>query len=165
MPDNSNQGAPARGLSFGPRRIDGARPALFERLLDPATPRVHDAAGLRDAIIASLTDLLSVRPPAGSADLPASARTVIDYGAAPEPGMTPAREDDRNRLAAGIVQAIAAFEPRLADPQVAILFDPDAPHRLAVRIAGRMRLGRLFEPFAFTLPLGDGRPPAADPGR
>lgn len=147
-----------RGLSYGPRRIDGARRALFDRLLHPAAPRVHDAGGLEAAIAASLSDLLSVRPPAEAAGLPAAARTVLDYGAAPDPARNPAREEDRARIAADIAEAVGAFEPRLADPVVVVLPDPDSPSRLVVRIAGSMRLGRVLEPFAFVAPLDRGAP-------
>ncbi len=151
--------APARGLSAGPRRIDGSRPALFERLFEPEGPRVYHADALREAIAARLEALLATRAPASAVGKPAAARRVTEYGAGPEPGLSPSREEDRLRVAADIREAVAAFEPRLSSPVVEIAPDPDAPQTLRVRIAGAMRLGRLFEPFEFLAPLTPGRAP------
>lgn len=152
--------AGGRGLALGPRRVEGARPLLFERLFGEPAPRLHDAAGLSAAIVASLTDLMSVRPPASAHGAAAASRTVLDYGAAPAEGLSPARPEDRARLAADIRAAIAAFEPRLESPEVEIVADPDAPGEALARVTGSVRLGRSVEPFAFLAPLraGGGAP-------
>jgi type VI secretion system lysozyme-related protein len=147
---------PATGLSAGPRRIDGAAPALFERLLGEdadAGTRVLDAQALRDAVAASIGMLLTVRPPVTAAGVPAALRTVLDYGAAPDPALSPAREEDRRLLAREIREAVAAFEPRLEAPAVEIAPDPDRPGAALLRIEGGLRLGRAMEPFAFIAPL------------
>ena len=143
-------------LAHGPRRIDGARPLLFERLLEPDRPSVLDAPGLEQATAARLEALLATQAPVSAAGLPASARRVIDYGAGPKPGWTPAGDGDRRRLAEEIRAAVTAFEPRLSEPAVEIEPDPDAPDGLRLRIAGIMRLGRMAEPFRFIAPLAAG---------
>jgi type VI secretion system lysozyme-like protein len=151
----AGQGA-RRGLAAGPRRIDGARPLLFERLFDGGGRRVHDALSLSDAVEAAIGDLLATRPPDGAASRPPEARSVLDYGAAPPEGFAAASEPDRLRVAADIRAAILAFEPRLIDPQVAVAPDPDDPGGLAVAISGVLRVGALLESFAFVAPLKSG---------
>lgn len=152
------EGGPSRprGLTAGPRRIDGARPLLFERLFDGGGRRVHDPASLSAAVEAALRDLIATRPPAGAEGLPPEARRVLDYGAAPPEGFAVAAEADRLRIAAALRAAILAFEPRLLDPQVTVGPDPDDPGGLLVRVGGSLRLGTLHEGFAFAAPLKPG---------
>lgn len=141
-------------LSAGPRRVDGARPALFERLLaDGPRKPIYDADGLSRVIAASLRELLATRAPATAAGLSAEARTILDFGAAPDPTLSPARPDDRDRLAREIREAVAAFEPRLAEATVVVDEAAEARGMLIVRITGSMRLGRTLEPFSFRAPI------------
>jgi type VI secretion system protein ImpF len=154
------EGAPRapRGLSAGPRRIDGARPLLFERLFDGGGRRVHDARSLSDAVEAAIGDLLATRPPDGAAARAPEARSVLDYGAAPPEGFSVESEPDRRRIAADIRAAILAFEPRLIDPDVTVGPDRDDPGGLSVAITGALRLGAMLESFAFVAPLKPGGP-------
>lgn len=141
-------------LSAGPRRVDGAKPALFERLLaNGPEARIYDADALSRVIATSLRELLATRAPATATGLAAAARTILDYGAAPDPTSAPARQHDRDRLAREIREAVAAFEPRLAEPAVAVDEAAESASLLTVRITGLMRLGRTLEPFAFCTPI------------
>jgi type VI secretion system lysozyme-like protein len=115
--------------------------------------RIYDRDALSRVIAASLRELLATRAPATATGLPAAARTILDYGAAPDPTLSPASEVDRNRLAREIREAVAAFEPRLAEPEVAVAEAADKAGLLTVRITGLMRHGRILEPFAFTAPI------------
>ncbi len=153
MPELQSK-TPAARLSAGPRRVDGARPALFDRLLanDPGE-RIYDADALSRVIAASLRELLATRAPATATGLKAAARTILDYGAAPDPTLSPARQDDRDRLAREIREAVAAFEPRLAEAAVAVDEAAETAGLLIVRITGLMRLGPILEPFSFRAPL------------
>jgi type VI secretion system lysozyme-like protein len=129
-------------------------PALFERLLaDGPKARIYDAAALSRVIAASLSELLATRAPATASGLPAAARTILDYGAAPDPTLSPARQDDRDRLAREIREAVVAFEPRLAEAAVAVDEAAETAGLLIVRITGSMRLGRTLEPFSFCVPI------------
>lgn len=153
MPDASTSRSPGH-LSAGPRLVDGSRAALFDRLLSAGRgERLHDAEALSRVIATALRELLATRAPATATGLPAAARTILDYGAAPDPTLSPARQDDRDRLAREIREAVLAFEPRLAEPGVAVDEALDDAGVLTVRITGLMRLGRHLEPFAFTAPI------------
>jgi type VI secretion system lysozyme-like protein len=61
---------------------------------------------------------------------------------------------DQDRIARSIERAIAAFEPRLAEPQVTIVPDQSDRDRLMLVIAGMLRVGLVPEPYAFAMDLG-----------
>jgi type VI secretion system lysozyme-like protein len=122
--------------------------------------RFYDRDGLSRVIGASLRQLLATRAPATATGLAAAARTILDYGAAPDATLSPARQDDRDRLAREIREAVAAFEPRLAQPVVTVEQAKDEAGVLTVHITGLARHGRILEPFAFSAPVDGAGAPA-----
>jgi type VI secretion system protein ImpF len=163
-------------LSFVPplpvdrRPRPGAPAPLFDRLVDndpaerphaePAERRplrVLDVEGLRQSVMGELTRLLGTRLPIDQIELAGLGRSVIDYGIPDFGTFTATDATARARMAAHIVAAIRAFEPRLAEPVVLIDRDPD-PRRPRWRavISGTLASGSVREPFNIPLSFEDG---------
>lgn len=158
-------------LPIDRRPRPGAPAPLFDRLVDdrPAEAphleaaerrpqRVLDVEGLRESVLGELTRLLSTRLPIDQVELAETGRnglgrTVIDYGIPDFGTFTATDATARGRMAAHIVAAIEAFEPRLAQPRVTIERDPDPrrPHWRAM-VSGVLASGSVREPF--NVPLG-----------
>ena len=142
-----------------PRLIKGARALLFDRLVDEevhqeeeARPlRVHDEYSLRKSVQQELMRLLNTRCPGTRWPLDPEDRTVLDYGIPDFSWMSAASGADREELGRIIERAIAAYEPRLRDVQVA--FTPSPDNRSAVRgeIHAVLLLEKLKEPVSFQL--------------
>ncbi|MFA7431266.1 MAG: type VI secretion system baseplate subunit TssE [Rhodospirillaceae bacterium] len=145
----------------------GAPAPLFDRLVDSepaecphAEPaerrpvRVLDVEGLRASVLGELTRLLGTRLPIDQIELAGLERSVIDYGIPDFGTFTATDATARGRMAAHIVAAIRAFEPRLADPVVTIDRDPD-PRRPRWRavVSGTLASGSVREPFNVPLSL------------
>ncbi|QCP53534.1 type VI secretion system baseplate subunit TssE [Trinickia violacea] len=138
---------------------------LFERLEDdapysPDEPSVQSTLTpdeLRDSVRAELVRLLNTR----RGKTPAPGRRPLDvlhYGLPDWSASHAARPADRAALERDIVEAVTAFEPRLAQPQAQIEPDPDVPWRLRLRITGHLVSAAGRWPIAFVAPLADGQP-------
>lgn len=164
-------------LPIDRRPRPGAPTPLFDRLVDDrpaAAPhleaaerrpkRVLDVEGLRASVLGELTRLLSTRLPIDQVELAETGRkgpdgqglgrTVIDYGIPDFGTFTATDATARAVMAAHIVAAIEAFEPRLAAPRVTIERDPDPrrPHWRAM-VSGMLVSGAVREPFNVPLDL------------
>ena len=83
---------------------------------------------------------------------------VLDYGLPDWSANDAARNDDRSGLERDVLEAIAAFEPRLRQARAQVEVDPDAPWRLRLRIAGNLHTPDGAWPIAFVAQLIDGQP-------
>ena len=150
----------------GYRRIRGARPLLFERLREtigealPNNPgatqgsgMLHDEDALRGSIAGALSDLFNTRVPLPIEVLEQRERSAIDYGI-PDLSAFPVGENEAiARLARHLRDAIAAYEPRLMDPSIAIERVPRRPRTLIAVVRGTIEIHMMRRPVVFELPL------------
>jgi type VI secretion system protein ImpF len=141
-----------------PKKVEGGRALLFERLAggDPpaaregARPfRVHETSSLRESVRRELSRLLNTRSAA-----PLGARgemSVIDYGVPDFTSLSALSGDDRARLSAAIAQSIAAFEPRLRDVRVEVEGLRSNDRALLLRLDALLVVGEHSEPVSFPL--------------
>ncbi len=146
-----------------PRFVSGATAPLFERLtdLDPASEgeprplRVLTPAGLRESVARELDRLLNTRAPVAADVLAKRQRTTVDYGIPDLSLFAPRDFDSQSRLIETIRDAIAAYEPRLADPRVRV--EQAAQNgALIVHVDGGLRLGTVIEPVSFAVSVQRG---------
>jgi|SRR5947207_9735445 len=147
------------------RKVE-VRTLLFDRLVDRDPKLRHevrpmrtlDRRGLKESVRRDLELLLNTRCPLPAHRIPPRDGSVVDYGIPDFTALSPARFEDRGKLAEAMVRAINAFEPRLAEVQVRL--DPVAGNEksLAATIEAKLMVGRVAEPvsFATLLQLGDG---------
>jgi type VI secretion system protein ImpF len=143
------------------------RAPLLDRLVDedPLRPsetvprRALTRRQYRECVRRDLVWLLNTRVsnPSRFADHAAapSARggelTVLDYGIPDFGDFFTANRRDWTRLGRAIERALAAFEPRLANPAVEVAEQPGDIRRLEVVIHATLIADRDREPFAFPL--------------
>ncbi len=148
----------------GPRRISGLRALLFERLVDeghpdpqePAAPpdRLLDREALRASIGIELDRLFNTRAPVDAATLDQRQRSTIDYGI-PDLSLYSANDPEAVvKLARHLTAAVEVYEPRLDQPKVKVVPDPDRSGKLIAEIAGTLPLGDEVESVSFRLRLG-----------
>ncbi len=152
------------------RRSHGARPLIFERLVQAghdigrdggnATPPaglLHDQQALRASIACELADLFNTRVPVAIDDLESRDRSTIDYGI-PDLSAFPVGEHAAmTRLAQHLRDAIIAYEPRIRRPSVAIQRSAAQPGPLVAVVSGTIELHMMRTQVMFELPLD---PPA-----
>ncbi|MGC8523643.1 MAG: type VI secretion system baseplate subunit TssE [Acidibrevibacterium sp.] len=132
----------------------GFSPLLFDRL--EASKGAAAGDGVRASIARELADLLNTRTPLAIDHLERRCRSAIDYGLPDLSAFPVGNHDAMARLTAHIRRAIAAYEPRLADPTVTIAPDARSGEALAVTVSGVIMVGqRRQAPVSFTLLLGD----------
>lgn len=143
--------------------VEGGRALLFERLVDLAPGQrepmpfiLHDRDGLKASLAFELERLLSTRVPVAVDVLAGRERSTVDYGIPDGALTTPADPEARGRLATQIVQAIAAFEPRLAEPVVAMRLMDGRGDALVAEISGWIVMDGQREPVCFAIPLDGG---------
>jgi type VI secretion system lysozyme-like protein len=146
-----------------PRFVAGAAAPLFERLtdLDPASDseprplRVLTPEALKESVARELDRLLNTRAPVAAELLGKRRRSTIDYGIPDLSLFAPRDFDSESRLAETLREAIAAYEPRLADPQVRIA--PASENgAFVVHVDGGLRLGTVIEPVSFAVSVQRG---------
>lgn len=145
----------------GPRPVAGARPPLFDRLVDddpssssePQPRRILDAAGLRASVAAELDRLLNTRAPVAADAIARRERSTIDYGIPDLSYFWPGAGASETELARLIEQAIAAFEPRLLSPRATIVRPPDQRGAAIIEVSGKLAIGTVMEPVAFAMPV------------
>jgi type VI secretion system lysozyme-like protein len=134
-----------------------ARAPLFARLvdLDPSTPeesrplRVQSLSGLKESVRQEVGWLLNTRCPIPAHLLQVRERTVIDYGVPDLSLFFPRNPADQERLGAILSQAIASFEPRLQQVQVAVEENTENARALWVRIDAGLVVESLRESVSF----------------
>lgn len=133
------------------------RAPLFDRLVDrdprwrrELRPlRTLDREGLLESVRRELARLLNTRAPLPPEELAGRQRTVIDYGVPDFANYSPASHDDRRRLAEALRQAIAAYEPRLAQVKVTVEPAPAEEGALVGRIDAVLVVEEVHEPVSF----------------
>ncbi len=137
---------------------------LFDRLVDRFPDvrrelrplRTLDRAGLHESVRRELERLFNTRCPLSADQLAGRERTVIDYGVPDLSVLGPARYLDRDRLAAILREAIAAYEPRLAKVRVAVAEAGDGHETLRARIEAVLIVAGVPESVAFDTALEGG---------
>ena len=148
------------------RREPGGPRPLFDRLVDlaPRKPKeaypqaVLDPDGVVASVRSEIQRILDTRRPVGlrSPALPAQP-SVRDYGIPDFADLSPLDLDGRMTMEAAVRQAIAAFEPRLADVGVSLVVrDVDRDRRLDAVITGEIKVGRVEQRVSFSVSLAGG---------
>lgn len=145
-----------------PKPILGSRALLFERLVDDqhesqeeARPlRIHDVDALRVSVKREVARLLNTRRPHPETSQDRDELTVLDYGIPDFSHLEAASTTDRQNLAAILVRAVSAFEPRLNQVKVSLDSVPGSPARLIGRINAMLEVGSVKEPVSFPLTIG-----------
>jgi type VI secretion system lysozyme-like protein len=142
-----------------PKKVEGGRALLFERLAggDPpaaregARPfRVHETSALRESVRRELSRLLNTRSSA-SLGSRGGEMSVLDYGVPDFTALSAQSGDDRARLSAALAQAVAAFEPRLRDVRVVVQGLRPDDRALILRLDALLVVGEHSEPVSFPL--------------
>jgi type VI secretion system protein ImpF len=146
-----------------PRLVAGATAPLFERLTDlnpagdsePRPLRVLTPEGLRESVARELDRLLNTRVPVAAEVLAKRRRSTIDYGIPDLSLFAPRDMDSEVRLTEMLREAIAAYEPRLAEPRVRIAAAAENG-AFVVHVEGGLRLGTVIEPVSFAVSVQRG---------
>ena len=144
----------------------GFQPLLFDRFDatdaamagadEPRRAAVPAGEGLRASIARELRDLLNTRAPLPIDRLERRRRSTIDYGLPDLSAFPVGNHDAIARLGEHIRLAIATYEPRLANPVVAIGPDARSGRALAVTVSGMIATGpRRLAPVSFAMILSD----------
>ncbi len=153
---------------WGPRTVEATRPLLFERLAGdypdmaarlPAS-ELYGKPELLASIERELGNLFNTRAPVDVETLNGRRRSTIDYGIPDLSLYGPGEGAARQSLAEQLARAVAAFEPRLMEPAVAVAAHPDRERQLVAVVAGKIQLDRIIERVSFRidLPSGTERP-------
>jgi type VI secretion system lysozyme-like protein len=145
-----------------PKKVEGGRALLFERLAggDPpaaregARPfRVHETAALKESVRRELVRLLNTRSSAGinSRRGGDGEMSVLDYGVPDFTALSALSGDDRVKLSAAVAQVITAFEPRLRDVRVTSEGLRSNDRALILRLDAMLVVGEHSEPVSFPL--------------
>lgn len=148
----------------GPKRVQGVRALLFERLVDERHPDPHDPAppperlldreAVRRSIGQQLDWLFNTRAPVDADTLDQRSRSTIDYGV-PDLSLYAVNDPEAvTRLAKHLTIAVEAYEPRLQRPKVTVVSDPERAGQLIAEIAGGLDLGDEIEALSFRFSLG-----------
>ena len=135
---------------------------LFDRLADddPAAPYEHvprralDAEALRTSVMNELFDLLNTRCPFTEHALQGRGRTTLEYGLADVSPAYPGASASNTDVAERMRDAIAAYEPRLRQVQVAVEPVDGRPMQLLARVRGVLAAGSAPVPVHFTIDVG-----------
>ena len=137
-----------------PSPLPSAPAPLFDRLCAPAGSEAEplDARGLRESLARELGLLLGTRSRLPLSRYAAEADTVLDWGLPDFTALSPRSGDDREALREAVEVALARFEPRLRQVQVAVDDWPGQPQRARVQIDAAVRLGTEWRRVRFALP-------------
>ena len=133
------------------------RASLLDRLMD-ADPdatyeevslRTQREPALRESVRRDLELLLSTRLSIPPQQLEARGRMVYDYGVQDLSHLSPRSEEDRQRMASAITEAVEAFEPRLKNVQVHVVRHPHLVESLLVHVEALLLVEGLQEPVSF----------------
>ena len=143
-----------------PKKVEGGRALLFERLAGASGPRaeeagarpfrVHEGAELKESVGRELRRLLNTR-----SNVPLDSRggemSVLNYGLPDFSSLSALSGDDRNQLSALVARAITAFEPRLRDVRVTAERLRSNDRALILRLDASLVVGEHSEPVSFSL--------------
>ena len=115
--------------------------------------RTLDRRGLRESVRRELEQLFNTRCPVPAHSLAGRLRTVIDYGIPDFSTFSARNVNDRGRLAVILEQAIASYEPRLANVRVEITGVPGDDFSLAGAIHADLVVDGVPEPVLFSTVL------------
>jgi type VI secretion system protein ImpF len=131
--------------------ISGSSMPLFDRLAADGEAQLSGADALRESVARELGRLFNTRAPLTFEAFAASEGTVLDYGLPDFSDRSLQSVPDREAIAAAVKQAIARFEPRLANVAVAFAFPDSAAPRAVVTVAGDLRAGPNIMRVAFEM--------------
>ena len=149
---------------WGPRTVEATRPLLFERLAGdypdmasrlPAS-ELYGKPELLASIERELGHLFNTRAPVDVETLNRRRRSTIDYGVPDLSIYRPGEGLARLSLAEQLTRAVAAYEPRLMEPSVAVAEHPDRERQLVAVVAGTIQLDRIIERVSFRIDLPNG---------
>jgi len=119
---------------------------------------------LRISIARDVSRLLNTRCAYSLDELEGLERTVLEYGLPDLSNYHATNQDDQPRLAEAVRQAVAAYEPRLADIAVEVLRVDPQSRALTVAVAGLARTGKaLLEPVSFVVAIHAAEQPSEEP--
>ncbi|MEW5773753.1 MAG: type VI secretion system baseplate subunit TssE [Thermodesulfobacteriota bacterium] len=135
------------------------RAPLLDRLVDEDPRRASETVPkraltrrqYRESVRRDLVWLLNTRAPIPSRFARGEELTVLDFGIPDFGDIFTANRRDWSRLARAVERALAAFEPRLANPAVEVAEQPGDIRRLDVVIRATLLAERDREPFSFPL--------------
>jgi type VI secretion system lysozyme-like protein len=143
-----------------PKKVEGGRALLFERLAGDKPPareegarpfRVHETAALKESVRRELAGLLNTRSTAPLDARGGEEMSVLDYGVPDFSSLSALSGDDRNRLSAAVARVITAFEPRLRDVRVHVEGLRSNDRALILRLDALLVVGEHSEPVSFPL--------------
>ena len=145
-------------MTEGPRRGPGSRVPLFDRLFDlqlsqqeTQPRRVLARREVLESIRKELSRLLNTRCADTIDHLAGQERTVVNFGMPDFLTLSASREQDRQRLAHLVTEAVRAYEPRLRGPVVEVVPHPDRSFSLLLTVYATLELDHLAEPVSFPL--------------
>jgi type VI secretion system protein ImpF len=165
-----------------PKLIVGARPLLFDRLIDfdpgeaneqqlpqpidgdestrrwkkeeRERPRQFlDQCQLKNSVRAELDRLLNTRCSIPLHRIAEEERSVVNYGIPDFSSLSRDNADDRALIGAIVGQTITAFEPRLRQVSVEVLPVSQNESSLQLNINAELRVGTFNEPVSFPVTL------------
>jgi type VI secretion system protein ImpF len=127
---------------------------LFERLVEDADAWLQGEHALRQSVARELSRLLNARSSLTMETFAKSDGTVLDYGLPDFSDLSLRSSRDRDAIIAAVRQAIALFEPRLAEVKVEFRFPPGDEQNAVLAVDGTMRVNRSVEHVFFELQGG-----------
>ena len=133
------------------------RASLLDRLIDldqeakseDVALRTQRVPELRESVRRDLEFLLSTRRGIPPQAMDAPGRMVYNYGVQDLSHLSPRSEEDRQRMAAAITEAVEAAEPRLANVQVRVARHPHLVESLLVHVDALLKAEAVQEPVSF----------------
>ena len=146
-----------------PRRTQGARAPLFDRLVDLDPRSATEAVPLRvldrDGLLASgrreVGRLLNTRCTLTLEELDGRARTVLEYGLPDFSHLHTRDPRAQEALAELIRETVAAYEPRLRQVRIAVEPLRNSQRELLVRVDALLVIGDVTEAVSFPVPIKD----------
>ncbi|MFM0223687.1 type VI secretion system baseplate subunit TssE [Paraburkholderia dipogonis] len=127
---------------------------LFERLVEDADAWLQGEHALRQSVARELSRLLNARSSLTMETFAKSDGTVLDYGLPDFSDLSLRSQRDRDAIVAAVRQAIALFEPRLADVEVDFSFPSGDERHAVLTVDGKMRVNQSVEHVFFELQGG-----------
>lgn len=142
------------------RLIPGGAIPLFDKLDQRAADAegqgdTLSVAGVEASVLRELRRLLNSRSRLTLDDFLDASLTVLDYGIPDYSARSAQSEADRRLIAAAIVRAVEAFEPRVADIEVTLVNGSSGKTIALFAIAASIRVAQTVRRINFTLATGE----------